>query len=210
MEEKQDTFSRNNYKDDTNKILYDAKIRKQTKQYFKKLKLLVNKKPINAKGKAELLQFKKQIVDLIKDNFKDKYNLFCCSGNEIDLQLFIEYLCQLLQLKLSKMVETYKIYDKIDKNQLLLLSKTKNTIISFMISFYDFYEEELVINNEEIVAEIINKKNNNSEDSFIISIVKTINLLNMPYITKDEFINIFKEDNKIKKNNLYIRINYLI
>jgi hypothetical protein len=205
MEEKQDLFINNNSKEDkNNKMIHDAKIRKQSKQYCKKLKLLVNKKPINPKGKAEIIQFKKQIIDLIKDNFKDKYAIFCGSGNEIDLQLFIEYLCQLLQIKMSKIVEGFKIYDKIDKNQLLLLSKTKNTIISFILSFYDFYEEELVINNEEIVAEIINKKNN-LEDSFIISLVKTVNLLNIPYVTKDEFANIFKEDyNKNKNNNLYM------
>ena len=202
MEEGQDLYSNNISKDDINKIFYDVKVRKQSKQYYKKLKLLVSKRPINVKGKNELFQFKKQIIDLINDNFKDKYNLFCGSGNEIDLQLFIEYFCQLLEIKMSKMVEGYKIYDKIDKNQLLLLSKTKSTIISFLISFYDFYEDELVINNEEIVAEIINKKNT-LEDSFIITLVKTVNLLNMPYITKDEFINIFKEDKNNTKVILY-------
>ena len=61
MEEKQDLFINNNSKEDkNNKMMYDARIRKQSKQYCKKLKLLVNKKPINPKGKAE-------IIDLASD-----------------------------------------------------------------------------------------------------------------------------------------------
>ena len=189
----------NNLSQNNRNVFSEQKTKSQIKKYYKDLKLLLNKRPVNAKGKAELFQFKKKIIDLIKDNFKEKYILFIGNGEEIDLQLFIEYLCQLLKTKMSKMVEGYNILEKMDKNQLLLLSKTKNTIISFLISFYDFYEDELVINNEEIVAEIINKKNI-LEDSFIMILLKILNLLNMPYITKDEFINLFKEEKKSKKN----------
>ena len=180
-----------------NQLLNEQKTHSQLKDYYKDLKVLVSKRPINPKGKSELSQFKKKIIDLIKQTFKDKYDLFCSIGNEIDLQLFLEYLFQLLQKKISKMVEGYKIFEKMDKNQLLLISKTKSTIISFLISFYDFYEDELVINNEEIVAEIIDNREN-LEDSFLITLIKTINLLNMPYITRDEFINMFKQDKKGK------------
>ena len=138
-----------------NQLLNEQKTHSQLKQYYKELKLLVSKKPLNPKGKSELSQFKKKIIDLIKENFKDKYDLFCSTGNEIDLQLFLEYLFQLLQNKIEKMIEAYKFFEIMDKNQILLISKTKNIIISFLISFYDFYEDELVINNEEVVAEII-------------------------------------------------------
>ena len=193
-----------------NNIFYDKKIQMQLKEYYKDLKLLLNKRPINPKGKSELSEFKKQIIDLIKDKFKDKFVLFCGVGDEIDLQLFIEYLCQLFESKMAKMIKGYNILEKTDNNQLLLLSKTKNTILSFLISFYDFYEDELVINNEEIVAEIIKNKNI-LEDSFIVALVKTVNLLNMPYITKDEFINIFKEDKKSKTIILYTKdLGYLL
>ena len=202
MELNQELFSPKNLSQNNNQIFYDLKIRPRLKEYYKYLKLLVNKRPINTKGKSELFQYKKQIIDLIKDNFKEKCNIFIGVGNEIDLQLFIEYLCQLLEIKMSKMVEGYKIFENMDKNQLLLLSKSKNTIISFLITFFDFYEDELVINNEEIVAEIIKKKNS-LEDSFLITIIKTINLLNMPYITKDEFINIFKEEEKKNKKIIF-------
>ena len=82
-----------------NQLLYEQKIHSQLKQYYKDLKVLVSKRPINPKGKSELSQFKKKIINLIQDNFKDKFELFCTSGNEIDLQLFLEYLCQLLQKK---------------------------------------------------------------------------------------------------------------
>ena len=200
----------NNLSQNNRNVFSEQKTKSQIKKYYKDLKLLLNKRPVNAKGKAELFQFKKKIIDLIKDNFKEKYILFIGNGEEIDLQLFIEYLCQLLKTKMSKMVEGYNILEKMDKNQLLLLSKTKNTIISFLISFYDFYEDELVINNEEIVAEIINKKNI-LEDSFIMILLKILNLLNMPYITKDEFINLFKEEKKSKKNNFLSKdFGYLI
>ena len=84
-----------------------------------------------------------------------------------------------------------------DKNQLLLLSKIKNTIISFLISFFDFFEDELVISNEEIVAEIIDNRDN-LDDSYLIILIKSVNLLNFPSISKDEFINMFKLDKKQK------------
>ena len=180
-----------------NQLLNEQKTHSQLKQYYKDLKLLVSKRPINPKGKSELSQFKKKIIDLIKEIFKDKNDLFCSVGKEIDLQLFLEYLFQLLQKRITKMVEGYKLFEKIDNNQLLLVSKTKNTIISFLISFYDFYEDELVINNEEVVAEIIDNREN-LEESFVIILIKTINLLNIPYITKDEFINMFNQEKKSK------------
>ena len=209
METKKDN-KRTLTQSNNNNLFYDRKIKLQLKQYYKDLKLLLNKRPINPKDKTKLSEFKKQIIDLIKDKFKDKFVLFCGVGDEIDLQLFIEYLCQLFESKMAKMIEGYNILEKTDKNQLLLLSKTKNTILSFLISFYDFYEDELVINNEEIVAEIINKKDT-LEDSFIVALVKTVNLLNMPYITKDEFINIFKEDKINKKILLYTKdLGYLL
>ena len=176
-----------------NQLLNEQKTHSQLKQYYKDLKLLVSKRPINPKGKSELSQFKKKIIDLIKEIFKDKNDLFCSVGKEIDLQLFLEYLFQLLQKRITKIVEGYKLFEKIDNNQLLLVSKTKSTIISFLISFYDFYEDELVINNEEVVAEIIDNREN-LEESFIIILIKTINLLNIPYITNDEFINMFNQE----------------
>ena len=180
-----------------NQLLNEQKAHSQIKQYYKKLKILVSKRPINSKEKSELSQFKNKILDLIKNNFEDKCDLFCSIGTNIDLQLFMEYLAQLLQKNIAKIIEGYKIFEKSDNSQLLLVSKTKNTIISFLISFFDFYEDELVINNEEIVAEIIDNRDN-LEDSFIISLIKTINLLNMPYIIKYEFINMFKQDKKSK------------
>lgn len=180
-----------------NQLLYEQKIHSQLKDFHKELKLIVAKKPINPKGKSEAFQFKHKIMDLIKKNFNDKYDLFCDTNNDIDLQLFLEFLSELLQKKVIKMIEGYKIFEKMDNNQLLLVSKTKNTIISFLISFFDFYEDELVINNEEIVAEIINNRDNLG-DSFLISLIKTINLLNIPYLSKDEFINMFKQNSKQK------------
>ena len=208
MEITKEKKENNNFISQNNQNYFnDKKIESNLNQYYKELKILVSKRPINAKGKSELSKFKKKIIDLIKDIFKENALIFCGIGNEIDLQLFIEYLCQSFEIKMEKMVAGYNLLEKIDKDQLLLLSKTKNTILSFLISFYDFYEGELVINNEEIVAEIINKKNT-IEDSYIMALVKTVNLLNMPYITKDEFINIFKKD--IKNKNFAKNLGYLL
>ena len=180
-----------------NQLLNEQKTHSQIKQCYKELKIIIAKRPLNPKGKSEISLFKKKIIDTIKNNFDDKYDLFCNTDNEIDLQLFIEYLFQLLQNKFAKMIEGYKIFEKMDNEQLLLISKTKSTIISFLISFYDFYEDELVINNEEIVAEIIDNRDN-LDDSFLITLIKTINLLNIPFLSKDEFINAFKSDKKSK------------
>ena len=180
-----------------NQLLKEQKTHSQLKQYYKELKILTSNRPINSREKSELTQFKNKIIDLVKNIFEDKYDLFCSIGTAIDLQLFLEYLGQLLQRNIAKIIEGYKLFEKSDNSQLLLVSKTKGTIISFLISFFDFYEDELVINNEEIVAQIIDNRDN-LEDSFIITLIKTINLLNMPYITKYEFINMFKQDKKSK------------
>ena len=74
-----------------NQLLLEQKIHSQIKQCYKELKLLISKKPINPKGKSEFSQFKKKIINTIKENFKDNYDLFCNTDNEIDLQLFLEY-----------------------------------------------------------------------------------------------------------------------
>ena len=182
-----------------NKIYCDIKLRSQLKQYYLKLQKLLSKKPKNPSNKSEIYQFKRQIIELIKDTFNDKYNIFI-SGKEVDLQLFIEYLVQILYQKLSKLVEGYNsIFENLEGEQILLLTKSKSTIISFLISFYDFYEDELIINNEEIVSEIINKKNS-IEDSFLIATIKTINCLNIPLISKFEFTNLFNYEKKNQNN----------
>ena len=181
-----------------NQILNEQKKHSKIKQCYKDLKLLISNKPMNPKEKSEFSQFKKKILDIIKQNFKDDYeDLFYNTDNEIDLQLYLEYICQLLQEKISKLIAGYKIFENMDKNQLLLISKTKSNIISFLISFYDFFEDELVMNNEEVVAEIIDNRDN-LEDSFLIILIKSINLLNIPYISKNEFINMFRSDKKQK------------
>ena len=185
----------------TSNLFYDTQTNSQLKQFYKNLKELYDNKKLNLKENSEISQFKNEISNLIAGIFNQKSILFQNSEDKIDLQLFIEYLIQLLELKLSKMVQGYEIFEKMDKSQLLLISKTKSTTISILISFYDFYENELVINNEEIVAEIINKKNT-IEDSFIITIVKTINLLNEIGILKEEFTNIFKVEEKKNKKQL--------
>ena len=49
-----------------NQLLNEQKTHSQLKDYYKDLKALVSKRPINPKGKSELSQFKKKIMDLIK------------------------------------------------------------------------------------------------------------------------------------------------
>ena len=75
-----------------NQLLNEQKTHSQLKQYYKELKILASNRPINSREKSDLTQFKNKIIDLVKNIFEDKYDLFCSIGTNIDLQLFMEYL----------------------------------------------------------------------------------------------------------------------
>ena len=202
-------------------LLNNSKTRKQIKQFYKELRLLINEK---VKKKESLINIKQDIFLLIKKIFPDKYEYFYYQSNYQSLEIFIFCLCNQLEEKISKLVEGYRAFDfSLNDPDLNSIkdseNKNKDKIPSFFISFYDFFEEELVMNNEDIINtvieanDIIDKSPNNNmktsnqkekiNNSFLLSIIKIINNLNDLSIANDEFTNIFKEGIKSPTNNYF-------
>ena len=190
-------------------ILYSSKERKHIKQFYKELRLLINEK---ANKKESLVNVKQDIYMLIKNIFPNIYQHFYYQNNINSLEIFIFCLCNQLESQFSKMVEGYRSFDFNSSND----SENKNKICSFLISFYDFFEDELVINNEDIIntvieandtreknsTDIINKKEE-INNSFILSILKIINKLDDLSLSNDEFKKIFTEGVKSPSSNYY-------
>ena len=213
-------------KEDIDKIpsnlFYNTKSRKQIKQFYKELRLLINEK---VKKKEKFTDLKNSIFLLIKKIFPDKYQYFYVGKDFQSLEIFIFCLCNQIEAQISRIVEGYRSFDfsqndpdlniiKDDKN------KNNDKIPSFLISFYDFFEDELVINNEDIMKtvidanKIIDKNNNNTEakknaqkeeinNSYLLSIFKIINSLNDVSIANEEFKNIFTEGIKTPTSNYF-------
>ena len=201
-----------------NNILYTTKSRKQIKHFYQELRKLIREK---SKLNENLINIKKDIQILIKNVFPDKYQYFFYEGNNNTLEIFIFCLCNQLEVQISKMVEGYKTFDfslnDPDFN-IILGSQNKNqdVIPSFLISFYDFFEDELVINNEDVINTVIETntsiednnmslKNKKDEinNSFLLSIIKIINQINNLSIADNEFKNIFTDVMKGNYSNLY-------
>ena len=199
-------------------VLYSTKARKETKLFFHELLRLINEK---SKINENLVNIKKEIHLLIKNIFPERYQYFYYENNIQSLEIFIFCLCNQLETLISKMVEGYKSFDfSINDPDLNLImdlnNKSKDIIPSFMISFYDFFEDELVINNEDVINTVIetntsiedNNMNAKSEkteinNSFLISIIKIINVFNRLSICDEEFKNIFTDGMKGNYSNFY-------
>ena len=138
-------------------ILYTTKSRKQIKQFHQELnKIILEKSKLN----NNLINIKNDILILIKNIFTEKYKYFYYENNPQSLEIFIFCLCNQLENQISKMVEGYKSFDfSLNDPDLNLImdsqNKNKDIIPSFLISFYDFFEDELVINNEDVIDSII-------------------------------------------------------
>ena len=189
-------------------LLYSTKARKQIKQFHKELGKLITEK---SKRNENLINIKKDIQLLIKNIFQDKYQYFFYENNNQSLEIFIYCLCYQFESQLSKMVEGYKSFDLyLNTPELGIVmddqNKNKDIIPSFLISFYDFFEDELVINNEDVINTVIEtntivdnndmKTNNKKEEinnSFLLSIIKIINQINKLAIADEEFKNIFTD-----------------
>jgi len=136
-------------------LLYSTKARKQIRQFHKELGKLINEK---TKRNENLINIKKDIQLLIKNIFPDKYQYFLYENNAQSLEVFIYCLCYQFESQISKMVEGYKSFDLyLNTPELSLMDQNKNKDIipSFLISFYDFFEDELVINNEDVINTVI-------------------------------------------------------
>ena len=188
-----------------------SKTRKKMKLFYQEFYSIISEK---AKKKENLINVKKDLFLLMKKNFPDIYQNFFLGNNFENLEIFIFCLCNQIENQISKIVEGYKSFDLV-LNQLELnimmnnQNNKKDIIESFLISFFDFFEDELVITNEDIINSIIeinndkNQQKNNDEkrkkqkeeinNSFVLSLIKMVNLINNLYIAKNEFNNIFTE-----------------
>ena len=184
--------------------------KRKMKIFFHDFHKIINEK---SNRKENFQNIKKDLFLLQKKYFPDIYQHFYAGNNFENLEIYIFCLCNQIENQISKIVSGYQSFDLI-LNELELniminnKNKGKNTILSFLISFYDFFEDELVINNDDImnsVIEINNKsttqqKSNDEKlkkekdeinNSFLLSLFKIINLINNLYIGKNEFNNIF-------------------
>jgi len=192
-------------------LFYHSKTRKKMKLFYQDLRKVINEK---AKKKESLINIKKDIFLLQKKLFPDIYHHFYLGNNFENLEIYIYCLCNQIENQISKIVEGYKSFDLIlNELELNIMMKNQNKkddiIESFIISFYDFFEDELVINNEDIINSVIDinnsakqQKNNDEKlskqkeeinNSFLLSIIKVVNIINNLYIAKNEFANIFTE-----------------
>ena len=199
-------------------ILYNTKARKETKLFYSELTKLINEK---SKINENLVNIKNDIHLLIKKIFPDRYQYFYYENNLKSLEIFIFCLCNQLETQITKMAEGYTSFDfSINESNLDLFldnnNKSKDIIPSFLISFYDFFEDELVINNEDVINTIIetntfigdnnmnqNKKKEEINNSFLLSIIRIINIINRLSICNDEFTNIFTDGIKRNYYNFY-------
>ena len=190
-------------------LFYHSKTRKKMKLFYQEFRKLINEK---AKKKESLINIKKDLFLLQKKLFPDIYNYFYHENNFDNLEIYIYCLCNQIENQISKIVEGYKSFDlilnELELNIMMNNQNKKDDIIeSFIISFYDFFEDELVINNEDIINSVIDinnsaKQQKNNDDkqfkqkeeinnSFLLSIIKIVNMINNLYLAKNEFTNIF-------------------
>ena len=190
-------------------LFHSAKTRKNMKIFYNDLYQLITEK---IKKKDNLINIKKDLFLLLKTNFPTIYQHFYYENHCQNLEIFLFCLCNQIENQISKIVEGYKSFDIIlnELNMNIMFNNQNNKIDiiqSFLISFYDFFEDELIINNEDIINTIVeenNIKNNNKNEkqnkikeeinnSFLLSLVKIINLINNLGVAKNEFCNIFTE-----------------
>ena len=151
------------------------------------------------------IQNEQKILSLISNNILEKINYFTSTNqNNFNFEFFIYVLLEIIKQKISKIIKNSKsiensLFHKINKNT---IKKIQSIIINFFISFYDFYENDSsYTNNEDIIEAIINK-NVNLEESFLISCIKIILVLNNN-INKEKIKNIFNEN--LKENTSLIK-----
>ena len=191
-------------------LFYHTKTRKKMKFFYNDFYKLIKEKE---KKKENLSNIKKDLYLLLNNTFPDICPYFYIEKNLNNLEVFLFCLCNQIENQISKIVEGYKSFDLvINELELNIMMSSQNkdndTIQSFLISFYDFFEDELIINYEDIINSVveannISKTQKNDEkqiaekeeinNSFLLSIIKIINLINNLSIANNEFINIFTE-----------------
>ena len=152
----------------------------------------------------QIIKGKEQIIfSIISNNIQEKIDYFLDSKKNLNFELFIFFLMEQIKNILSSIIKNSKMLDEgffkeINKN---ILKKKLLIITNFLLSFYD--------NNKNIQLNISEINSINKEDSFLISCIKIILLLD-DCLDKKKFEGIFGQvktkDNKkiINKLTVYI------
>ena len=188
-------------------LLNDDKSIKQIKNIKKQLKqfMLKTNNIIPNSDSNSLYQNGQKIFEIISNNLSEKINYFIDSnGNYFYYEIFISCLLEKIKARLSKIKKNGKsidssLFHKINKNT---IKKIQSIIIVFMTSFYDFYENDPSFTNIDEIFEAIINKNAIIEESFLISCIKIIIMINK-YIDKNIMKNTFNE--KIINNTSSIK-----
>ena len=152
----------------------------------------------------QIIKGKEQIIfSIISNNIQEKIDYFLDSKKNLNFELFIFFLMEQIKNILSSIIKNSKMLDEgffkeINKN---ILKKKLLIITNFLLSFYD--------NNKNIQLNISEINSINKEDSFLISCIKIILLLD-DCLDKKKFEGIFGQvktkDNKKIINKLTVHI----
>ena len=178
-------------------LLNDDKSIKQIKNIKKQLKQFVLKtNNIIPNSESNMLyQNEQKIFEIISNNLSEKINYFIDSnGNYFYYEIFISCLLEKIKARLSKIRKNGKsiessLFHKINKNT---IKKIESIIIAFLTSFYDFYENDPSFTDVDEIFESLINKNTIIEESFLMSCIKIILMLNK-YIDKNRMKNTFNE-----------------
>ena len=202
-------------------LFYHSKTRNKMKIFYNNLYKIISEK---IKKKENLINIKKDIFILLKNSFPDIYQYFYIENNFQNLEVFLFCLSNQIELKISKLIENYTSLDFVSNDSEINKMKNnqnnkKDNIQNFFISFYDFFEDELTMDYEDIINSIIEANSVNItqknirdkqskfkeevNNSFLLSIIKLINLINNISIAKNEFSNIFTEGINGPNSNYY-------
>ena len=191
----------------------DEKSKQQIKDIKKKLKqfMLKNNNIIPNSSSEFLIENEQKITSIIISTLSEKSSYFINEKENIfNYELFISFLLEKIRIKLSKIKEGAKSIQKslfkiINKNT---IKKIQSIIVNFLISFYDFYENDPSYTNNDNIIEILINKHTIIEESFLISSIKILLMINK-YIEKDKIKKIFNKkviDNTLSVKDIIIQI----
>ena len=175
---------------DENSIIQIKNIKKQIEQFA-----LKTNNDISNSDSTFLYQCEQQIFSIISINLSEKIYYFINSNdNSFYFEIFISCLLEKIKVALSKIKKNAKaiessLFHKINKNT---IKKIQSIIIVFLTSFYDFYENDPSFTNIDEIFEAIVNKNAIKEESFLMSCIKIIIMLNQ-YIDKNRLKNTLNE-----------------
>ena len=172
---------------------------KSLRNQLKKFEMQDNNNNSNS-NPDQFVKKEQTIISIISNNIPEKIKYFINKDdNSFNYDSFIFVLFEKIKQKLSQISKNSKsiensLFHKINKNT---IKKIQSIIINFLISFYDFSENDSLYKNTDDVIKAIINENLVLEDSFLISCINIILILNQN-LDKEKFKNFF--DEKIKDN----------